>query len=469
MSSALLAPVCDLDCEAAVLSSVLLAPELLDEVRDLVGSEDYYSGPNRRIAETIEQLDAEGTPVDVATVASRLRTRGELEQVGGAAYLSQLADATPSTAHIEAHARVVADKARQRRIVAVCQAYAAAGRADVGEVESWAGEVERALYEAAGARREPEPTMTAADLMAETLSDLGERSRSGHRLVGLDTGWSDLNYRLGGWERGNGYIVAGRPGMGKTAAMLQACRNVAASGALAVFVSLEMPRLQLGQRLLAAEARVDLKRIRAADFHGDDWARVTDAAERLRGLPLVIADRAGATPPTIRGIVRRELSRARRVNPDIRLGLVAVDYVQLVATDYRKGENREQVVSRIGADLLRRFPAEFGCAWLVGSQLNRSVESRARGDRRPQLSDLRESGSLEQDAYAVLFLYRDELYAENSSDKGILEAIIAKHRNGQTGKVMLKFTGEYTRIDNLAHEYTDMADDFAEQDHWANR
>lgn len=464
MSAATLLPVCDLDCEAAVISSVLLDPGLLDEVRDVVAAEDYYSDANRRIYSTIEELDAEGTPLDVATVASRLRTRGDLGSIGGAAYLAQLADATPATAHVAAHARVVAYKARQRRIVAVCQAQAAAGRGDVGEVDAWAGEVERAIYEAAGARREPDPAVSADELMRECLDDLGERSRTGRQLVGIETGWTDLDRTLGGWEDGVGYVIAGRPGMGKSAVMLQACRNVAARGKLGVFVSLEMPKLQLGQRLLAAEARVDLHRLRAADFRGGEWAQVTDAAERIRTLPLVICDRAGATPPAIRAIVRRELSKARRARADIELGLVAIDYVQLVATDYRKGENREQVVTRIAADLLRRFPSEFGCPWLVGSQLNRSVESRSRGDRRPQLADLRESGALEQDAYAVIFLYRDEMYNDDSPDKGIVEAIIAKHRNGRTGKVMLKFTAEYTRIDNLAHdEYTDMADDFTER------
>jgi len=460
--TALLAPVCDLDCEAAVIASVLLAPTTLDDVVDVLGPDDFYSDANRRIWSEILALDAAGTPIDVTLVARRLNASGQLAACGGAAYLAQLADGTPAVAHIADHARIVAELARQRRAVGVCQAYAAAGRSDVGDVTAWLGELERDIYAAAGARHEADPPAGADELMRDALEDLAERSRTGRQIVGSETGWTELNHRLGGWEDGLGYIVAGRPGTGKSSLLLQACRNVAATGSLAIVFSLEMPKRQLAQRLLAAEARIDLRRLRSADFRSGEWAQVAEAAEYLRTLPLVVVDRAGITPPMIRSVLRRELSKARKVRPNIKLGMVGVDYIQLVASDYRKGESREQVVSRISADLLRNLPSEFACPWLVGSQLNRGVETRGKVDRRPQLSDLRESGALEQDVYCALFLYRDELYNENSPDKGILEVIVAKHRNGQTGKVLLKFTPEYTRADNLAR---DEWDEYAE--HWS--
>lgn len=442
----------DLDAEGAVLAAVFEDRAALDEVQEILTGPDFYADANRRIFDAILELVAIGQPPDVVTVAARLREQGRLAQIGGMPYLAQLAGSTPSTANVAAHARIVADKARQRQLVAVCQKHAAEGYGDVGNVSEWAQGLEAQVFSIAQARLEREPAEPMSDLMPKTVKRMQERKASGVPMVGLETGWVDVTRQIGGWEDCLPYVIAGRPGMGKTAFMLGACINVArpkenAPGDFAFFGSAEMPKEQLAQRALAAESNVPLQSIRGWDLNQTELNATLLAAENLRKMPLVIDYLPGATVATIRSSIRRASVLMKR-----KPRMIAIDYLQILKGERQSGDSRDTEVAGLMRGMVW-IAAEFGCPVLVGSQLNRDCEKRP--DKRPQLSDLRESGGIEQDAYAVCFFYRDEYYNKRSSDVGVLEAIWAKLRNGATGTVKLHFQGDTTRISNLANEWDD--------------
>jgi replicative DNA helicase len=424
------------------------------------------------------ELQSAGRPTDAVSVASWLKDRGRLAQVGGTAYLAQLADATPTVANVEAHARVIREKWRLRRLIATCQQVAAEGYGDTGEVQRFIDGAEQAVFDIA---RIPEGTSTVSvtDAIKEAFQILTLASQRGGAVTGIETGFTELDRRTSGLHPGDLYIVAGRPGMGKTAFVLNLAVNVARSGEVSfgqaeaseragagvAFFSLEMPREQLAARLLASESRVDVSAIRSGALRTEHWNKLTGAAAELSRLPLWLDDTPALTLLDLRAKVRRlqaELSRradAEGAGPT-RLGLVVVDYLQLMQ-GRRDAGSREQEISELSRGL-KQLAKEMKIAVLALSQLNRSVETRATKDKRPQLSDLRESGAIEQDADTIMFIYRDEYYFPDTSDRGMAEVIIAKQRNGPTGKVMTKFTSEYTRFDNLARdEYNfDEFDDF---------
>jgi replicative DNA helicase len=445
-------PPSDLDAEGAVLCAALLDSAALDEAEGTLTASDFYADCNRRIWEAIVECRTAGQPADIVTVASLLRDQGRLAQIGGAPYLAQLANATPAIAHVEAHARIVVDKARQRRLIAIAQRYAAEGYCDIGSVEDWAQRFEREVFEATRGATERDPAESLATLVPDALSAIRERQEAGGRAPGADTGWRDLTNKIGGWEDGLVYVIAGRPGMGKSATMLGAALNIAKRGELAVFFSAEMPKDQLTARAVAAEANLDTMRVRSGKLNTDEFNSLCVAANRISRCPLWIDHKAGATAAMIRSSIRRASAKSQK-----KPRFVAVDYLQILKGKRDKGENREGEVSGLMREMLG-IADEFQCPVIVGSQLNRGVENRAVKDKRPTLGDLRESGSIEQDAYGVLMLYRDEYYHEDSPDRGILEVIIAKNRNGGPGRVNLHFTAESTRISNLATEYDEIGD-----------
>jgi replicative DNA helicase len=464
----------DLDAEGAVLSAVLLSPDPFDRVQELLRPEHFYADANRRVFEAIVDLHASGRPVDIALVAGWLRDRNRLEQVGGTPYLAQLADATPAVAHVEAHARVIREKWRLRQIIATCQRFAAEGYGDCGEVQGFIDRAEQAIFDIA---RIPESStvVPVKDAIHSAFQILAEAARRGGRVTGIETGFGKLDRYTAGLHKGDLFIVAGRPGMGKTAFVLNMAVNVArprrvslsadddpfAEAAIeepgfgVAFFSLEMPREQLASRLLATEARVDVSRIRSGQVQPEDWNKLTDAAARLGRLPIWLDDTPALTLLDLRAKVRRLQAEIKRSDdsaaPAQRLGLVVVDYLQLMQ-GRRDAGSREQEISELSRGL-KQLAKEMEVPVLALSQLNRGVETRTTKDKRPQLSDLRESGAIEQDADTILFIYRDDYYFQDSPDKGIAEIIIAKQRNGPTATVRTKFSREYTRFDNLADEY----------------
>jgi replicative DNA helicase len=465
-----------LQAEAAVLSAMLLAPEAFDEVQEIVKPQDFYSDANRRIYEAIFELHRTSTPVDIVNVASWLRSRERLEQVGGSPYLAELTDATPAVAHVAAHANTVRQKARLRRLIATCQKYAAEGYGDCGEVQEFIDSAEQSIFELA---RTAQGTAVRPlrDAIHRAFEILSEAAKRGDAITGMSTGFVELDKRCSGLHPGDLYIVAGRPGMGKTSFVLNLAVNAAQPrrvmtdegeverpGYGVAFFSLEMPREQLASRVLASEGRVDVSKIRSGQIRGEDWNKLTEAAAMLGRIPLWLDDTPAISLLDLRAKLRRlqaEIARDAGDGPRAeKLGIVMIDYLQLMS-GRRDAGSREQEISEISRGL-KQLAKEMQVAVIALSQLNRQVETRTTKDKRPQLSDLRESGAIEQDADAIMFIYRDEYYFEDSPDQGIAEVIVAKQRNGPTGKVRVRFESAYTRFDNLApdaYEY-DNFDDF---------
>lgn len=473
----------DLDAEAAVLSAILLDKQALDQVAEILKPFHFYSKANGRIYEASIELTMVGTPVDIVTVASWLRDREVLQQIGGASYLAQIADAIPAIAHVGAHARVVYEKWRVRQLIAQCQRIAAEGYGDVGLVQTFIDGAEQAVYDLA---RSPDSTSVQplSVVIKSAFEKITAAAERGDRITGISTGYERLDAKTAGLHDGDLMIIAARPGMGKTSFVLNLGVNVASPrqvsapgpgeaghgaqvreepGYGVIVFSLEMPRDQVGTRIVCAEGRVDVGKLRRGFLQPDDWRRLTESASYLSSLPLWIDDTSAIGILELRAKVRRiqaEYNRpATATAPERRLGLVVIDYLQLMKG--RDGaSSREQEISEISRGL-KGLAKELMVPVIALSQLNRAVETRTTKDKRPMLSDLRESGAIEQDADTIVFIYRDEYYnPETTSSAGIAELIIAKQRNGPTGKVLTRFTASCTRFDNLAPgDYPEQAED----------
>jgi replicative DNA helicase len=469
----------DLDAEAAVLSAILLERDALDKVLELLRPEHFYSDANRRVYEVAVELSSQGTPIDVVSVAGMLRDRERLAQVGGSAYLAQLVDAVPSVAHIETYARMVREKWRVRQLIATCQRVAAEGYGDVGEVQQFIDGAEQAVYEIA---RTPEASSVQRiePIIRSVFEQITELARRGERITGVPTGFERLDAKTAGLHDGELTIVAARPGMGKTSFVLNVAVNVASPKTVsdaglddagsaaheepgmgvAVF-SLEMPREQLASRMVCSEGRVDVGKMRQGFLQDRDWNSLTQAASFLYRLPIWIDDTPSLGVLELRAKVRRLQAEYNRPTPEgglgQRIGLIIVDYLQLMSGSQYTA-SREQEISEISRGL-KRLSKELRVPVIALSQLNRAVETRGSKDKRPQLSDLRESGAIEQDADNIIFIFRDDYYEADSEQRGIAELIIAKQRNGPTGKVKVRFESAYTRFDNLAHDANDEAYD----------
>jgi replicative DNA helicase len=469
----------DLDAEAAVLSAILLERDALDKVLELLRPEHFYSDANRRVYEVAVELSSQGTPIDVVSVAGMLRDRERLAQVGGSAYLAQLVDAVPSVAHIETYARMVREKWRVRQLIATCQRVAAEGYGDVGEVQQFIDGAEQAVYEIA---RTPEASSVQRiePIIRSVFEQITELARRGERITGVPTGFERLDAKTAGLHDGELTIVAARPGMGKTSFVLNVAVNVASPKTVsdaglddagsaareepgmgvAVF-SLEMPREQLASRMVCSEGRVDVGKMRQGFLQDRDWNSLTQAASFLYRLPIWIDDTPSLGVLELRAKVRRLQAEYNRPTPEgglgQRIGLIIVDYLQLMSGSQYTA-SREQEISEISRGL-KRLSKELRVPVIALSQLNRAVETRGSKDKRPQLSDLRESGAIEQDADNIIFIFRDDYYEADSEQRGIAELIIAKQRNGPTGKVKVRFESAYTRFDNLAADANDEAYD----------
>ncbi len=459
-------PPSDLDAEAAVLSSILLSSEAFDAVQEILSPEHFYVDANRRVYEAILDLADKNRRVDIVSVAGYLRDRQRLDQIGGTPYLAQLVDATPAVAHVDDHARTIREKWRVRSLIATCQRFAAEGYGDCGDIQEFVDEAEQAIFALARVKSESD-IVPVRDAIQGAFVTLSEARQRGGGVTGFSTGFAELDRRTSGLHKGDLYIVAARPGMGKTSFVLNIASNVAApklvstgvpgappiekSGDGVAVFSLEMPREQLAARLLSSEARVNMASLRSGQVTADDWNKLTDAAARMGRLPLWLDDTPAISLVDLRAKLRRLQAELRR-HPDgpKDIGLVAIDYLQLMSG--RKGvTSREQEISEISRGL-KQLAKEMGVPVMALSQLNRSVETRNTKDKRPQLSDLRESGAIEQDADAIMFIYRDEYYFEDSPHKGQAEIIVAKQRNGPTGTVRVKFTDSITRFENLASD-----------------
>ncbi len=429
----------NLEAEQAVLGGILLDHRAIDRAIEILSAEDFYREAHKKIFRAMLTLNQRGEPVDVVTLSNELAVEGLLEEVGGAAYLAELADKVPTAANLAYYARIVREKAVLREIIEVATELAAnAYEKRSGEVDEFLDHVEHRIFEISERRVRPQ-FATMNDLMftaVHTVESLYERRGL---ITGVPTGFLDLDRLTSGLQPSDLVIVAARPSMGKTAFALNVAVNAAQEGGVGVAIfSLEMSKQQLGLRMLCAEASVDSQQLRTGFLSAQDFPKIVAAADRLSRLPIYIDDTPGLSVLELRAKARR-LKREQ----DAKLGLVIVDYLQLMRSHERM-DNREQEISSISRSL-KALAKELDVPVMALSQLNRQVE--ARSDRRPVMADLRESGAIEQDADVILFLFRPYVYDKNA-DEHEAEVIIGKQRNGPVDVVKLTYLPEYTRFEN---------------------
>jgi replicative DNA helicase len=435
----------NLEAEESLLGAMLLSRDAITAaVEQHVETADFYKPAHGHVYEAIQSLHGQGEPADPVTVAEELRRADLLDLVGGRAKLLELQAGTPASANATHYARIVNELALLRRLIGVAGDIAEMGYDTPDDVTDTLDRAEALVFEVA--ERRVSDTMTGIrDALQDTLDNLEARYGDDSDLIGIPTGYTDLDRVLHGLQPENLVILAARPGMGKTALSLGIARNVATqTGRPVVFFSMEMGTLELTKRILAMEARVDATRLWTAKLSEPDWGKISHAVGRLAEAQLYIDDNPHCTVMEMRAKARR--LRARFGD----LGLVIVDYIQLMqSSSTRRAENRQVEVSEISRGL-KILARELGCPVIALSQLNRQLEYRQ--DKRPMLADLRESGGLEQDADVVMFIYRDEVYNPDSDDRGKAEVIIAKHRNGPTGKAELAFLPQRAEFENMARD-----------------
>jgi replicative DNA helicase len=440
-----------LEAEAAVLGGVLLDNSALDRIAETVSAEDFYREAHRKIFRAASELSQRSEPIDLLTLTEALRTRGELAEVGGAAYVSELADRALSAANIQYHARIVREKAILRGLIATAAEIVARGYEAREDVSSFVDEAEQSIYQIAEKKTRGAFTRVG-DMITETFRHIEHLYERKEMVTGVPTGFTDLDRMTAGLQPSDLIIVAGRPSMGKTSFCLNIAEHVAIETGVGVAVfSLEMSKEQLVLRMLCSQARVDLSKVRTGFLAQKDFPRLAEAAGRIHDAPIYVDDTPALSVLELRAKARR-LKRDR----DAKLGLVVVDYLQLMRGSGRREESREQEISQISASL-KALAKELRLPVVALSQLNRQVEGR--NPPKPRMADLRESGAIEQDADVIAFIYRDEVYNPQSRDQGVAEILIAKQRNGPVGDVRLAFRSEYTRFENLEEALADLPAD----------
>ena len=445
------------EAEQSVLGGLLLENEALDRIADILNQSDFYRHDHRLIYTHIAKLIEQNRPADIVTVAESLENSAELSSVGGIAYLGALAQNTPTAANIRRYAEIVRERSIMRKLVEVGSGIAESAYNPQGrDAQQLLDEAEAKIFQIAESGNRGSQgfvnIQTLLPKVADRIDFLYQRENQGS-VTGVPTGFDDLDEKTSGFQPGDLIIVAGRPSMGKTAFSLNIAENVAldTKKAVAVF-SMEMGATQLATRMIGSVGRLDQHRMRNGNLEDEDWARLTTALGKLNDAPIFIDEGAGLSSFDVR-------ARARRLHRQTGgLGLIVVDYLQLMAgTSGRASENRATEISEISRSL-KSLAKELEVPVVALSQLNRSVEQRP--DKRPVMSDLRESGAIEQDADLILFIYRDEVYNPDSEDKGTAEIIIAKQRNGPIGRVRLTFLGQHTRFENFSSGNAHMGDDY---------
>ena len=441
-SAALRVPPHSVDAEQAVLGGVLIDNGAWDRIADIVTAAHFYRSDHRAVFDAVASLCDEGRPCDAVTVAERLDRDGLLDSSGGLAYLADLAQNTPNAANIVAYAEIVRERAVLRDLIRTSAEIAeSAFRPQGRAARELLDDAERRILEIAerggAGRRESVPIKHVLSGVMERIDEL---SRRDNPITGVPSGFKDLDAMTAGLQRGDLVIVAGRPSMGKTAFAMNIVEEAAIQGRLSVAVfSMEMPAEQLTMRMLSSLGMIDQQKVRTGRLDPEDWPRLTSPLAMLNDTNIFIVDDSALTPTELR-------ARCRRLKREQGLDLVVIDYLQLM---YVPGtsENRATEISEISRSL-KALAREVNAPVVACSQLNRSLE--LRGNKRPVMSDLRESGAIEQDADLILFIYRDEVYDKESKDKGKAEIIIGKQRNGPIGKVNLAFLGRYARFENLS-------------------
>ncbi|MDR9504734.1 replicative DNA helicase [Brevibacillus agri] len=431
----------NIEAEQSVLGAIFLSKQAMETASEKLTAEDFYPANHQRIFSVMLELYDADKPIDLVTVTAELQDKKLLEEVGGIAYLTNLASSVPTAANVGYYADIVAEKAYRRRVIeantkAINQAY------ESETVEELIAEQERIAMDLGEKRKSSSDFVPIKDAMMDAYEEIDRLSTRKTEITGVPSGYPDLDAMTGGFQRSDLIILAARPSVGKTAFALNIAQNIGIkTGETVAIFSLEMSTLQLVKRMICAEGNIDASKMRNGGFEGDDWERMTRAIGNLAKAKIFIDDSPGLTVQEIR-------RKARKLKQQHGLGMILIDYLQLVHC-VSKGNRQEQVseVSR----MLKAIARELDVPVIALSQLSRSVEQRQ--DKRPMMSDIRESGSIEQDADIVAFLYRDDYYDKESANKNVVEVIIAKQRNGPTGTVELAFLKEHNKFVSIDHRY----------------
>lgn len=433
-----------IEAEQAVLGAMLISEDAVNEALEMLEDDDFYRSSHQSIYRAIREVYDSGQPVDVITVAAALRVRDHsLEGVGGADYLADLAAAMPTALHVNQYATIVREKALLRRIIAVAGDIVEEGYNQDLSAGDVLAEAEKRILELSQFQKTRDFTHIS-DVLETTFERIEQLYNSDGNITGVGTGYAELDRMTSGFQRSDLIIVAARPSVGKTAFALNVAQNVAVRNGLPVAIfSLEMSKDQLVQRMLCAEAYIDGHKLRNGTLDDEDWPKLSMGVSTLSNAPIYIDDSPGITVPEMR-------SKLRRLKIEHGLGFVVIDYLQLIHGRRTQGDNRQQEISEISRTL-KQLARELEVPIVALAQLSRSVEQRQ--DKRPMLSDIRESGSIEQDADIVAFLYREDYYDPESERQNIIEIIIAKQRNGPTGKIDLVFLKNYNKFVNLEKQH----------------
>ncbi|TMQ24366.1 MAG: replicative DNA helicase [Deltaproteobacteria bacterium] len=439
----------NLDAEASILGGILLRNDVLTQL-DTLEVEDFYDHKHKVVFQAIRNLEAAARPIDVVTLENEIAKSGKLEAIGGVAFLGELTLRVPTADNVLAYAEIVTDKHQARKLMLAAGEISEKGYDDDLEVRDYLDDAEAKIFEVTQRRDKSGPEPLKA-LVKKVFSSLDERFKAEGGITGVPTGFADLDLRTAGLQPTELVILAARPAMGKTSFAMSVAQNaatVAAAGAWPCLVfSLEMSSTQLAERMLCSEARVDSSALRRGQLQRQDMTNLTYAAAALSKAPILIDDTPALSLRELRARARRFRSN-RELFGDKKFGLIVIDYLQLMRGSPQAAKaSREQEISEISRGL-KALAKELHCPVLALSQLNRSLEQRT--DKRPQLSDLRESGAIEQDADVILFIYRDVVYNKDTENPHIAEIIIGKNRHGPTGTVDTHFEGRFTRFENLS-------------------
>jgi len=433
----------NIEAEQSVLGALLIDANAIEKISGIIKAEDFYRQDNRIIFEAMVNLHNRNEAVDLVTVTEELRKMGKLDAVGGISAITALSNAVPTAANVAYHANIVAEKSLRRQLISAATEVAATGYEDEADIETTIDLAEQKILSVANKRNNTAVT-SIKDIVKDAMGRIEKLYDSKEAFTGLPTGFVDFDKMTSGLQPSDLVIVAARPSMGKSSLVLNIAQHVALKGHKSVaFFSLEMSKEQLAQRMLCSEALIDASRLRIGQLKEEEWPKLVDAADRLSNADILLDDTPGITALEMR-------AKARRWQNEHGLDLIIVDYLQLMqGASQRSSDNRQQEMSDISRSL-KALARELNVPVIALSQLSRGVE--ARTNKRPMLSDLRESGALEQDADVVAFIYREDYYDKETENQNIVEFIIAKHRNGPVGVVKLFFQREITRFYNLINE-----------------
>ena len=426
------------EAEQSVIGSMLSSPEAVGAACEILKPDDFFFGQNKEIYSVIMELFNENTPVDMVTVSDRLNQRDKLDSVGGVTYLSTLVLAVPMTGNVEYYAKIVKDKAVLRRLIYSTQGILAMAYDEGDTTERIIDRSEQLILDISSSKEQSD-IVHISEIMMSAYDEMVQNSLNKGTVTGISTGFNYINNATGGLHGGELIIVAGRPGMGKSSFAVNIAENAAINENVPVAIfNLEMSKSMIVNRIICSQALVDSQNVRKGDFQPEDWLQICAVIDKLSAAPIYIDDSSSITVSEIR-------AKCRRLKQTKNLGLVVIDYLQLMQGS-RRADNRQQEISEISR-ALKVLAKELDIPVIALSQLSRTSETRS--DKRPMLSDLRESGAIEQDADLVMFLYRDDYYNKDSQEKNIAEVIIAKQRSGTTGTYKLGWQGRYTKFVNI--------------------